>query len=174
MRTEAEKQPWSRERTVLFTYHDPYREIETRSFLEAITDENWGEKLAVLAQGYLRLTPAEITGLQKLHATHVDMPTVAFGAFGSKRVLGLVTLVAAFLATQVPKDLFERMGWDYVEYRTWLFVALLVAVGFVAYYWFELGGEMAIASRNDRVLTAVLTLLASRLPERDLPQSSSV
>ena len=65
----------------------------------------------------------------------------------------------SFLASQVPKELFDRIGWNYGTYRIVVFSVLVFAIVLLVWLW---AGTRAVTGRETRVSAiceAVLTYL---------------
>ncbi len=143
--------------------HERTIEVEDLSnIVEAVTDTYWGEKLAVLAQHELKLSEADIDAIQILHEAYAPMEDARMKRFGPRAWFGALVAAVAFLASQVPKEIFERIGWDYVLYRAALLGAVVLGLAWTVYAWAELRGYYSETRRDNLLCSAVLTVLVAR------------
>jgi hypothetical protein len=66
---------------------------------------------------------------------------------------------ASFLASQVPEQLFDRLGWDYGLYRIVVFATLALAILLLLLFWLASREETGRADRAAALCGAVLTYL---------------
>jgi hypothetical protein len=92
-------------------------------------DEHWPEKFAHYAAAELQLDGRQVKGLLRLHEIEEQHMQRTWGVLSPKNVFGIVLATAAFVASQVPKELFG----DSKDYDTFKRVVFWVLIGAVVY-----------------------------------------
>jgi hypothetical protein len=97
------------------------------TMFSAALDEHWPEQFAHYAAAKLQLDGRQVKGLLRLHEIEEQHMQREWGILSPKSLFGIVLATAAFVAAQVPKELFGDPG-EYVAFRKVVFWVLLGAV----------------------------------------------
>jgi hypothetical protein len=143
------------------TYEQVKRRLEGRKsdpLWPVVAQPYWVEHFAHAAWQTLQLNAADVEALIKLQALRTNAQSRRDRLRPRARLAGLF-LAASLVASQVPKELFERLGWDYGAFRIAVFGVVAVSTLLLGVFWASTRIEYARETRISQIVDGVLTYL---------------
>lgn len=133
----------------------------------AAVSRGWAESLAHRASERYGYRRRDVASIKQIAAIQDPISSSFYARFRLSGLVGIAIAVGAFVATLVPKEVFDKYGGDYVLYRLAVLLALFGGILIATGLWFGAQKWATRRARDTLLFNAVVTYLELIVPDDD-------